>query len=176
MQVRYQAAPRSDEPGILPELSGSATDSAQYFQNFGEFLAQRKCARHIGWRDCRRTRFLRLFKLLACAAQRETLFVQQLAYAPYQLDFVILIIASVAAPLDWTQLGKFLLPVTQHVRFDRTQFGHFAYREVTLVRNRRQFTPGQEFQGWRLLPGISVFDWRGTSRRDERRSAFLRRF
>ena len=161
MQVRYQAAPRSDEPGILPELSGSATDSVQYFQNFGEFLAQRKCARHIGWRDYRRTRFLRLFELLSRAAQRETLLVEQLANAPYQLDFVMLIIAPVAASLDRAQLGKFLLPITQHVRFNRTQFGYFAYREVTLVRNRRQFTPGLEFQGWRLLPGISVFDWRG---------------
>ena len=57
MQVRYQAAPRSDEPGILPELSGSATDSVQYFQNFGEFLTQRKRAWHVGWRDFGHTWF-----------------------------------------------------------------------------------------------------------------------
>ena len=161
MQVRYQAAPRSDEPGILPELSGPATDSVQYFQNFGEFLAQYKCARHIGRRDSRCSGFLGLFELLTRAAKRETLLVEQLANTPYQLDFVMLIITPVAAPLDRAQLRKLLLPVTQHVCFDRTQFGYFAYREVTLVRNRRQFTPGLEFQGLRLLPGISVFDWRG---------------
>ena len=161
MQVRYQAAPRSDEPGILPELSGLATDSVQYFQNLGEFLTQRKRAWHVGWRDCRRTRFRRLFELLSCAAECETLLIEQLANAPYQLNFVMLIIAPVAASLDGAELREFLLPVTEHVCFDRTQFGYFAYREVALVRNRRQFTPRLEFQGLRLLPGISVFDWRG---------------
>ena len=83
MQVRYQAAPRSDEPGILPEVGAMTTASVQYFQDFGEFLAQYKCARHIRQCDGRRACFLGLFESLTRATEREAFFVKQLANAPY---------------------------------------------------------------------------------------------
>jgi hypothetical protein len=45
---------------------------------------------------------------------------------------MMLVIASVAAAFDWPQLGKFLLPISEHMGFDATQFAHLTDGEVAL--------------------------------------------
>ena len=79
-----------------------------------------------------------LVEPIAGAADGESLFVEQLTDPADQQYFMMLVITPVAAALDRLQLGEFLLPVTQHVRLDAAQFAHFADREVTLCRDRRQ--------------------------------------
>jgi len=59
-----------------------------------------------------------VLQTLACAADGESLFVQQLADTTDQQDFVMLIVATIATPLDRAQLGEFLLPVTQDMCLD----------------------------------------------------------
>ena len=54
---------------------------------------------------------------------------------------MMLVIATVAAPLDRTQLGEFLLPVAQDMRLYATQLAHFTDREVALGRNGRKTFP-----------------------------------
>ena len=65
------------------------------------------------------------------AADREPLFVQQLANPADQQHFVVLVVASVATPFHRLELCEFLLPVTQHVRLDAAQFTHLTDGEVT---------------------------------------------
>src|SRR5450830_205428 len=77
-------------------------------------------------------------ELVARTADGETLLIQQLANAPDQQYFMVLIIAPVATPLDWFELGKFLLPVAQHMRLDATKFADFTDGEVAFGGNRRQ--------------------------------------
>ena len=69
---------------------------------------------------------------MARAVDGEALFVQQIADAPDQQDLVMLVVAPVPAPLDGLELGKFLFPIPQHVRLDRTQVAHLANGEVAL--------------------------------------------
>src|SRR4051794_34240338 len=73
---------------------------------------------------------------VARAADREPLLVQQLANAANQQHLVVLVIAPVAAPLHWLELGELLLPVAQHVRLDAAELAHLTDREVALGRNR----------------------------------------
>ena len=68
----------------------------------------------------------------------ESFLIQQLPNAPNEQHFVVLIITSIAAALDWLELGKFLLPVTQDMRLDAAQLAYLTNGEVTLGRDRRQ--------------------------------------
>jgi len=95
-----------------------------------------------------------MLQALPCTADGEALFVQQFADAADQQDFVVLVITSVAAPLDRAQLGEFLLPITQNVCLDGTQFGYFTDGEITFGRDRRKFTPRWAFQFGRLRLAI----------------------
>ena len=45
-----------------------------------------------------------------------TLTKAELAYAAYQQNFMVLVVAAIAAPFDRLQLGELLLPVAQHMR------------------------------------------------------------
>lgn len=78
-------------------------------------------------------------EFVACAADREALFVEQFAYAAYQQHFVMLIIPTVTASFDRLQLRKFLLPIAQDVWFDAAEFADFTDREVTFGWNWRQW-------------------------------------
>ena len=71
-------------------------------------------------------------------ADREAFVVEQFADAPNEQDFVMLVVAAVAPPLDRLELREFLLPIAQHVRLDPAQLADFADREVAFRRDRRQ--------------------------------------
>src|SRR5690606_35419730 len=150
MQVRYQAALRPEGAKyIRPE----PRRSAQQLERPPQFVAHgrevdaarlRRVDRHRLGRGLRRrdrakpTVLHAVAEAVARAADREPLFVQQLADPPHQQHLVMLVIAPVAAPLHRTQLREFLFPVAQHVRLDPAQLADLADREIALGRNRRQ--------------------------------------
>ena len=114
----------------------------QQCKNLPEFAAK------FGWiarwrlQLCLRIYFLFCSKMIETsprAADGKSFFVQQLANASDQQHFVVLIIAPVAAPLDRIKLGKFLFPITQHMRLHPAQFTYLADSEVALGRDERQF-------------------------------------
>src|SRR6185436_2113190 len=76
-----------------------------------------------------------------CATDGETLFVQKLADATDQQDFVVLVVTAVAAALDGLELGEFLLPVAQHMRLHATKLAYLTDGEVALCGNRGQWLP-----------------------------------
>ena len=88
-----------------------------------------------------------LIQSIARAIDRKALLVQQLANTPDQQYFMVLVITTIAASLDWLELRKLLLPIAQHVRLDRAQVAHFANGEVAFGRNRRQVDPLRVFIG-----------------------------
>ena len=90
-----------------------------------------------------------------CAANRKSLLIQQAANLPDDQHVLPLIVPAVAPPLDRLQLGKFLLPVTQHMRLDAAQFADFADGEVPLPRDGGQFAIVAWFQH-RPRPGPSI--------------------
>ena len=51
---------------------------------------------------------------------------------------MVLVIAAVAASLHGGELGKFLLPIAQHMGLDTAQLGYFADGEVAFCRNGGQ--------------------------------------
>ena len=55
----------------------------------------------------------------------------------------MLVVTPVAAPLDWLLLGKFLFPITQHMRLYAAQLADFTDREIAFGRDRWQ---GLEFR------------------------------
>jgi len=71
------------------------------------------------------------------AADRETLLIQQAANLTNDEHVLPLIVAAVAAPLDWFELRKFLFPVAQHVGLHSAQVADFTDREIPLARDRR---------------------------------------
>jgi len=73
---------------------------------------------------------------MPCTVDREALLIEQVADPTDQQDFVMLVIAPIAAPLDWLQLRKLLLPVAKHVRLDGAQIADLANREITLGGDR----------------------------------------
>jgi len=104
---------------------------------------------------------------IAGAADRETLVVKQRADLANHQHVLALVIATIAPALDRLELGKFLLPVTQHVRLHAAQLAHFADGEVALARDHREFVVIAGFQ--HMLPRApSVSGQDGTSRRDAR--------
>src|SRR3546814_9971426 len=77
-------------------------------------------------------RVARIAQAVARAADGEALFIQQRTDAADQQDFMMLIVAAVAAALDRLELGEFLFPVAQHMRFDAAEIADFSYGEVTI--------------------------------------------
>ena len=106
----------------------------------------------------------RIIQAVTGAADGEALAVKQFPDTAYQKYFVVLVVTAVAAPLHRPQLGEFLFPVAQHMRFDATQFADFANREVTLGGNGRlrliARVPRTRFHHKRAPPRPSVSGWR----------------
>ena len=84
-------------------------------------------------------RLVGIFQQITCAADRKALSIQQLADTPNQHHLMVLIIAPVAATLDWIKLGKFLLPIAQHMRLDPAQLADFTDGEITFGGDSREF-------------------------------------
>ena len=59
-------------------------------------------------------------QLLACTSDGKALLIQQTANLTDHDDVMPLVITAITATLYRLELGKFLLPVTQHVGFDAT--------------------------------------------------------
>ena len=94
-----------------------------------------------------------------CAANGESLFIQQAAYLPNDQHVLALIVPAVAAALDGLELRELLLPVAQHMRFGTAQVADFADGEVALPRDRRQFAIVAWFQHTpRRGPSVSGLD------------------
>ena len=49
---------------------------------------------------------------------------------------MVLVIAPITAPLHRAQLGKFLLPIAQHMGLDAAQLGDFTNGEIAFRRNQ----------------------------------------
>ena len=77
-------------------------------------------------------------QLLAGAADRESFLVQQAPDLPDDEHVLALVIAPIAPALDRLQLGKFLLPVPEHMRLDGAELADLADREIPLPRDRGQ--------------------------------------
>src|SRR3546814_8768224 len=75
---------------------------------------------------------------IARSADREALFVKQVADAAYQQYLVMLVITTIAAPLDGFELCKLLFPVTQDMRLDAAQFADLADCEIAFGGDWRQ--------------------------------------
>src|SRR4051812_44243972 len=67
---------------------------------------------------------IHIIQAVARAADGEAFFVKQFADAADEQDFVMLVVAPVAAPLDGLELRELLLPIPEHVRFDAAQLAH----------------------------------------------------
>ena len=76
-------------------------------------------------------------ELLTGAADGKALIVEQAADLADHQHVLALVIATVATALDRLELGEFLLPVAQYVRFYVTQVADFTNGEITLPWNRR---------------------------------------
>src|SRR5262245_25275081 len=100
---------------------------------------------------------------MARAIDRESLLVQEVADPPDQQHFVVLVIAPVAAPLDRLQLREFLLPITEHVRLDRTEVTYLADGEIPLGGDGWQLGLNSTVvrHGSQVRPLPSVSDLRG---------------
>ena len=88
-----------------------------------------------------------LIEPVARAVDRKALLIQQLANASNQQHFMMLVVPTIAASLDGLELRELLLPLAQHMRFDRAQITHLTNGEVALGRNRRQVDPLRVFIG-----------------------------
>src|SRR5689334_16749241 len=86
----------------------------------------------MGGRDGRRVGQHIDLQPMAGAVDREPLLVEQVPDAPYEQDFVMLVVAAVATALDGLELCEFLLPIAEHVWLDGTQVAHLADGEVAL--------------------------------------------
>ena len=94
----------------------------------------------------------------------ESLFVEKIADAPYQQNFVMLVVAAIAATFDGLELRELLFPVAQDVRLDRTKVADLADREISLGGDRRKFGLNSIVirHGSQLRPSPSTSDSRGT--------------
>src|ERR1700689_3573688 len=77
-------------------------------------------------------------QLVAGAADRESLIIQEAADLADNDYVLALIIAAIAAPLDRLELRELLLPIAQHMRLDPAQIADLTDGEVALAGNRRQ--------------------------------------
>src|SRR5260221_11100554 len=125
MQVRYQAAPRPDRNLVADD--SLAAENPQHFFELEPHLSHDLLA----LADIRAS--LVAAQLVARAADREALFVQE---APDLADadhIRALGVAAIAPPLDRLELRELLLPVAQHMGLDAAQFADFTDREITLA-------------------------------------------
>jgi len=79
-----------------------------------------------------------MIQAAARSAYSKTVLIQQLSDASYKEYFVMLIIAPVSAPLNRLELGKFLLPITQHVRLHPAQIAYLTDSKVAFCGNQGQ--------------------------------------
>ena len=61
--------------------------------------------------------------------------IKQAADMTDQHDLMGLVIAPIAAPFNGFELGKLLLPITQDMRLDRTEFPYLTNGEIAFGRN-----------------------------------------
>src|SRR5688572_7713278 len=135
MQVRYQAAPRPDRGGKFNDKPPSRIPSALAAQQLEDVLELDADLANDLLALCRIGPCLIAHEALTSAADREALFVQQATNLPDDQHILALIVAAVTAALDGLQLREFLLPVPQHVRFDRAKLADLTDREVAFARN-----------------------------------------
>jgi len=95
------------------------------------------------------------------AVDRESLLVQEIADAPDQKNFVVLVVASIAPTLDRLELSELLLPIAEHVRLDRTKITNLADGEVPLGGDRWKFglnsavvRHGSQLRPWPSASGL----------------------
>jgi hypothetical protein len=124
---------------------GSAPEDLENFFQFGPYLPDylltlaHVCASLISR------------ELLSGAADCKPLFIQKAADLANNQDVLALIVAAVTTTFNRFELGKFLFPITQHVRFDTAQITNLAYREIAFPRNRREYVVISGFQHMLLL-------------------------
>src|SRR6185295_116882 len=126
---------------------------AQAVQQFLQFALERGNIRGANGRglsgvggrmQARRARLLPVVagggvvEAVARPADGEAFFVEQFADAADEQDFVVLVIAAVAAALDGFELRELLLPVAQDVRLHPAEVAHLTDREVALGRDGRK--------------------------------------
>jgi hypothetical protein len=75
-------------------------------------------------------------QFIACTADGEPLFIQEITDASNHQDFMMLVIPSIASTLHGLELRELLLPITQHVGLDATQITDFTNGEVAFGWNR----------------------------------------
>ncbi len=165
MQVRYQAAlrPEADKYSRLVSALpvGVNMQQGQNCQQVGSqgldidrLIAQVKItAVHIGWPQINvdatgldiaghtiapATVLGCLAQSVASATDRESLLIEKITNASDEQHLMMLIVATIAASLHRTQLCELLLPITQHVRLDATQFTDLTDREIAFCRYRRK--------------------------------------
>ena len=152
--MRYQAALRPDcifaivpdreyhEAGILPALFNKkdsnrgarlALQDLQYFFKFQSHLT------HDLVGNAHLHPSLMALQTRARAGNGEALVVEQRADLADHQHIVALVIAAVAAALDRLEVGKFLLPIAQHVRLDAAQLADFANGEIAFRRDGGEF-------------------------------------
>src|SRR6516162_1644902 len=140
MQMRYQAALRPDGSLCIVPASVLRTQKFADLRDRSPDLGRGRwlgvavglagAAGLLGQVDLRNEGVR--FEPVAGAVDGEALLVEEVADAPDEQDFVMLVVAAVAAALDRFELREFLLPVTEHVRFDRTEVADLADGEVAL--------------------------------------------
>ena len=86
------------------------------------------------------------FELLAGTTDGKAVFIQQATNLTNHDHVVTLVIASVAASFYRFKLGKFLLPVSQHMRLNATQLADFTNGEVAFAGNHWEFVIAGCFQ------------------------------
>mgnify|MGYP000216802990 CR=1 FL=1 len=93
-------------------------------------------------------RLNQLLQAIARTTDGEALLVQEIADAPNHQHLMVLVVTAVASAFDRPQLRELLLPITQHMRFDTAQLGHFTNGEIPFGRDRWQrFVHGSFFEG-----------------------------
>src|SRR3954469_4700949 len=132
MQVRYQAALRPENKDYIPQLS---LDRRKIDAVCGRraAVAGGRFALLLGLR-------VRVVEPVTSAADREAFFVQQLADAADEQDFVVLVIAPVAPALHRLQLRELVFQVRHDVRLPPARVAHLPDSEVAVGRDGREFS------------------------------------
>lgn len=186
MQVRYQAALRPDESTIIARstvVAQESTDFLELLPNFDRIRrilvapAEARAAFEIDRRVIAVAHHQPVgvgpgghrrgnvgLEAMAGAVDRKSLLVKEVADAADQQHLVVLVIPTVAAALDRLQLRELLLPITEHVRLDRTEVTYLADGEIPLGGDGWQlgFSSAVIRHGSQLRPWPSAFDSRET--------------
>src|SRR5207248_1198845 len=111
----------------------------------------------------------RVVQAVPRAADGEAFLVEEFADAADEQHLVVLVVAPIAAALDGLQLGKFLLPIAQHVRLHAPQVAHLTDSEVALRRDRRELSlPAAWLHAVLSPPRPLASGWRGRCTRGAR--------